>query len=200
MKTTKKNAGFGATATTTETLKWNDFTATFADIPHNSVFALAQRGFTHIMGNEIAAYESGLKKKTSEEVGEDDEGNEIKLPLYNDAEIATMVHDRRQAKLKEILDGKLATNTSGPRLPADERILRDIARENIGARFHQLSRAKDMPKASDGKAWDALVDQYLANDRTSAVAKAELERRKAARAEGGDMDDFLDSILTPKAA
>lgn len=153
-----------------------------ADLSESVVHTLMQRTFAHIMGNEAAAVRARM-------AAEKDDAGDAK---YNDAELASAVHDWRQAKIEAIANGEFSLRVVGPRLTADEKILREFARNAIIAQCN--ARKVPMPKASDKAAWDAAEDQFLATPKLRALADAELERRKAAVVPTFDMD--FDSLKT----
>lgn len=167
-------------------LSWGDrYRLPFGDLPDTTIRALAQRGFTHILGNEVAAYESGLK------TAKDESGN----AKYSAEEIAVLVHDRRMEKLDEMTKGELGTRTVGPRLPADVQIMRTFAKNAIIAAFAQHPNAK-APKASDSKAWGDYIDQYLAVPANADKAKKEADRQLGLAAKSSaDGLEFLNSVL-----
>src|SRR5208282_5611174 len=53
-------------------LRYGDITISPADVPAMSLFALAQRGFTHVLGNEVASALTAWRK--SEEGAKADQG------------------------------------------------------------------------------------------------------------------------------
>lgn len=178
-------------------LSWSDkYRVAVKDLPETTQVALMQRGFTHVLGNEVAAYETGLEKKmiASESLGKDDKP--IMVREFSPEEVAVMAHDRRMEKLDEMLSGELGTRTVGPRLPKDVQIMRQFARNAIIEAFAKHPNAK-APKASDTKAWSDYIDQYLAVPANADKAKAEAERQlKVAAKSADDGLAFLNSVLT----
>lgn len=131
------------------------------------VHTLMQRTFAHIMGNEAAAVRARM-------AAEKDDAGDAK---YNDAELASAVHDWRQAKIEAIASGEFSLRVVGPRLSSDEKILNEIARNAIIVAA--TAKKVPLPKASDTETWNKAIAGYLANATTRASADAELERRKA---------------------
>lgn len=166
----------------------DSYNVAIAKLPEAVKATLMQRTFSHIMGNEAAAVNARLKAETV------DDGNGGQVARYNDAELATAVHDWRTAKIAAMLAGDFSLRVVGPRLSEDETILRDFAKQSIIAQAE--AKKKTLPKASDKATWDAMVDQFLATPRLRALADAELTRRKAAILPDVEFD--IDS-LTKKA-
>lgn len=158
-------------------LVWGkDYTVAFADLPAATVFALAQQGFTHKLGNEVAAYASGLKDAT----------NENGTPKHGESEIATMAHDKRLAIIQAALAGTLGVRVGGPRGTKLETIMRAIALETIKRSPAIASGKVAMPK---GEKLDSLCASLIA--KTPAI-REEAERRMAGPAVESDV---LDSLL-----
>lgn len=147
------------------------------ELPDNVKFTLMQRAFNHIMQNEASAVGTRLKAAV-------DENGDAK---YNDAELATMLHDWRRSKLDLLRSGEFSVRAVGPRMDSDERIMRDFAKAQIIAALDKANKPK--PKASDTEAWGKAVDKYLSNPATRAKAEAEVARRKQAVIP--DADDVL---------
>lgn len=171
-------------------LVWKEYSIHLSDLPQASILSLAQRGFTHILGNEVAAYESGLKSETVVNDGET-------AAKYSPSEVAVMAHDRRMAKLAEMASGTLGQGrSSGPRLPRLDRVMRDVAKETVAEAFRKTGKAASMPKAADSKAWAAYIDKYLSNPENAAKAQAEAQRRIAApsKMEDAEAAEMLASL------
>lgn len=180
------------------TLAWGSnpiYSVPVAALPESAIVALMQRGFNHIIGNEAASYATGLKGEMIDGPDRDPETNEfIPVRKYSDDEIAVMLHDRRTEKVADILAGEIGLRAVGPRLPKDERIMREFAKNVIVAKFAERPNLK-APKASDTKAWDNLIDQYLATETGGTAARKEAERQLSAATKGKGADDFLDAML-----
>lgn len=149
------------------------------DLPPAVQVSLMQRAFSHIMGNEAAAV------KTRMAAAKDEAGD----AKYNDAEIATALHDWRLEKMENMLSGVFSVRAVGPRLTSDEKILREFAKNSIVKAAE--AKGKTLPKASDTEAWDKAIDQYLSIPALRALADAEVARRKAAPVQEVDIDALL---------
>lgn len=162
-------------------LKWNDYSLPLSDIvpPEclaqiQKIVGLAQRGFTHEMGNVIASKVVGWKE------AKNDDGT-LK---YGDAELVTLAHDARVAKIAAIKAGKLGVRIGGPRMVGIDKIMRDIALEElegIAAR-----RKSVLPKkAAD---LNPLVASRLAahQDRIRQEAQGRMDKLSAMAADDAD--------------
>lgn len=155
------------------------YLADIARLPDSVRFALMQRTFSHIMGNEAAAYEGRIKAM------KDDDGD----AKYSASEIAVMVHDWRVAKIESMESGEFGLRAVGPRLSSDEKVMRDFARDSIIAAAAE--RKIVTPKASDKEAWDKAIDNFLAKPALKAKAEAEVARRKATVTPEADVEDLF---------
>lgn len=158
------------------------YAVTIAKLPDSVRFALMQRTFSHIMGNEAAAAE-GRFKAAKDEAGD---------AKYNANEVAVMVHDWRVAKIADMIYGTFGLRVVGPRLTSDEKIMRDFARDAIVVGAAKAKRT--LPKASDREAWEGLIDQFLAKPSLRAQAEAEVTRRNAAANADVDLGDLLGDV------
>jgi hypothetical protein len=99
-----------------------------ADIPTISLFALAQRGFSHVLGNEVASKLAAFRKT---EVG----------AAADEAEVAAFTKAKREEALEKILNGTLGTRAaSSPRVTGIEALMRRVAVEFLQARFAAYSK------------------------------------------------------------
>lgn len=146
-------------------LVWNGFTILWNDVPETSRFALAQSGFTHKMGNEIASAITTAKGKRVK--GPD--GKETNELVHDEAALARLADEKRAAMVQAVKDGTIATRVGGPKLRGFDAILRDVAEEMLKAAYAKKRVA--LPK---GDAWKAKVQDAMAN---SAKVKEEAERR-----------------------
>ena len=90
-----------------------------SDIPTISLFALAQRGFSHVLGNEVASKLAAWKK------GE--EG-----ATAGEAEVAAFVQAKREEALEKIMQGTLGVRSAtAPRVSGIEALMRRIAVEKL---------------------------------------------------------------------
>ena len=166
--------------------KWGDLTTLPAKVPTQSLFALAQRGYTHVLGNEVAAQVSAYKKTEEGAKASEDE-----LEAY--------ASEKRNEKLAKILDGTLGVRTAaGPRVSGIEAIMRGIAVEFLKARFKKYSdktgtkvavptgettikiAGKDMTRE------DLIAAELRARDKE---IRAEATRRMESESEGADAGD-----------
>lgn len=169
------------TETVARVLKWNDYSVPFETLPSETLFALAARGFTHILGNEIAAYETGLKAK------KDEHG----VATYSATEVAVMVHDRRNEKLAEMIAGTLGYRAAGPRMPKAERIADEVTRELIVSTYTERNRKGDLPKASDAKAWADIIAKVQAGPKAAWIKEETARRLNFAKDNAADVDELF---------
>lgn len=152
------------------------YDVSIARLPDAVQFALMQRTFSHIMGNEAAAYEGRIKAT------EDEDGD----AKYSATEVSVMVHDWRNAKLADMESGEFGLRAVGPRMSSNEKIMREFARDTIvtAAAVKKIV----LPKASDREAWDSGIDRWLAIPANKAKAEAEVIARKARVVPSADED------------
>jgi hypothetical protein len=149
--------------------KWNDLSTPPKDVPTTSLFALAQRGYSHVLGNEVAAQVSAWKKT--------EEGAKA-----TEAEIEAYANEKRQEKLQKILDGTLGVRSAAaPRVSGEEAIRRTVTVEVL-KKFLKAHNLK-FPTGEDtitvaGKAMDRedLISAMYRKDK--AKIDAEVEKRK----------------------
>lgn len=141
---------------------------------------------------------AGLGKKLDERrVTEGDvDGNkygssDIGEPYYNDAEKATIMHDTYKERFDAILAGEIGHRSQGPRVKGPEKVLREVAWEQIVAKASAVGKGALLPKKASDR--DALVDKYLAKPELLAIAKAEADRRMGAVVP--DVGDLLDDLV-----
>jgi hypothetical protein len=149
-----------------KSFKWGDIVVSPQDVPTVSLFALAQRGFTHVLGNEVASALTAWRK-TEEGVKADD------------AAITAWTNEKRKAKLEQILAGTLGVRQPGaPKATGIEAIMHAIAVENLRAKL-----AKFKLKLPTG-------------DKTINVAGKDMDRDAliAAELRAGKMPDKVTSI------
>lgn len=156
-----------------------DFTA----LPPNVILWLAQRTFSHIMGNEAnAALKAAVGRKDNplviEEDGEDNGASEDFLA------------DWRAKKLAALIEGKIGLRATGPRAKGLERYMMEVAREQVEAKIKALPTEKR--KAFTAAIITERVAEYRA--KAEAAIKPEAERRMAYD-QGSGTDTNLDSIL-----
>lgn len=164
-----------------------DFTA----LPEVSQQALAQRGLTHVLGNEVA---SKVHSWAGQE-GQANSDDKATVKAWKDANEAKLVDKTAEFvndALKALVDGTLGTRAGGPRLTPIDTIKRQIARGQIEAIFkgHKISVPKGDKKVKtpDGEfTMDELIARRLVmvtkdgkdiGAAISAEAEKELARRK----------------------
>lgn len=171
-----------------KTFKWGEISVHPSKIATQSLFALAQRGFSHVLGNEVAAQVSAFKKT--------EEGAKA-----TEAELEAYAKEKREEKLAKILDGTLGVRTAaGPRVTGIEALMRTIAVEFLKARLKKYSDKTGtkvaLPTGDNtitvaGKVM-TREDLIASELRTSADAiKAEAERRQQVQSEGADVGEDL---------
>lgn len=153
----------------------------FAGLPAASQLALAQRGLTHIMGNEVSSKITTAKAKAK------DEGKEL-----SDSDISDLQAKYQEEALVKIENGTLGVRTGGPKLRGLDKIMRDVALEYITA-----WAAKNGKKLPSGKGaaekLAVIVANYMGNESRAAAVKTEAEARFAtqqASAESGEGFSF----------
>lgn len=166
-------------------LKYGDNVLDVNDIPLNVQLALMARGFTHVLGNEVASKVTAKAKKSAED-------KEAPRTLTEDEKTALAV-GFRNAAIESIMDGSFGTHTraSGPKVGKLERIMRAFAVERLAIALAK-SKAKLPTKTATIKVSgedltrDQLIDRWLAKHGDE--AKAEAERRIAASEVDVDLD------------
>ena len=172
--------------------KHQDITVSPGDIPTLSLFALAQRGFSHVMGNEVAAKTAAFKKT---EAG----------ATASEAELETFVKAKRQEALEKILNGTLGVRSAtAPRVTGIDALIRRVAVEFLQARFAAFSKRTDtkvtLPtgdKVVNVAGRDMTREQLIEAEikRNGEAIRAEAQRRQATASdedgEGGELDDLL---------
>lgn len=156
------------------------YAVAIAKLPDAVRFALMQRTFSHIMGNEAAAYEGRIKAAKDEATGD---------AKYGASVVAAMVHDWRHDKIADMVSGEFGLRQVGPRLSSDEKIMRDFARETIIATA--AAKKVALPKASDVDAWSGAIDKFLSVPALKAQAEAEVKARKARVAPTADLEGLF---------
>lgn len=165
-----------------KSLKWGDHEVSPADVPAVSLMALAQRGFTHVLGNEVASALTAWKKT--------DDGK-----AADQAAVDAWVKAKREAKLEQIMSGTLGVRAAGqPRATGLDAVMRTIAVERLKVKL--AKRQAKLPtgdKTINVAGKDMTREELIAAElRHGEVAiKAEAEKRVAFADEGGDAGDEL---------
>jgi hypothetical protein len=180
------------TETVATSISWGEGTdqvsANIAALPNTTLVALMQKGFTHVMGNEVASALTGEKKRRAEK----------SEPALTADEEKAYSAEKRVEKLKAMLDGTMGARAGGgTRLPTIERYMRDIAEARVRA-----DAAKGGIKLPKGKETIKVRDEMLtmAELITRRVAKQEADiRAEAARRmeseQSGDVTVGVDDLI-----
>lgn len=173
---------------TDKVFKWGDIVTPPKDVPLQSLFALAQRGYSHVLGNEVAAQVAAYKKS--------EDGAKA-----TESELEAYASEKRNEKLAKILDGTLGVRTAaGPRVSGIEALKRTIAIEFLKARLKKYSDKTGTKVAlPTGENTLSIAGKVMTREdliaselRTSAAAiTEEAERRQSVQAEGADVGDEL---------
>jgi hypothetical protein len=155
------------------------------DVPEESLFILAQRGWTHVFGNEVAsAYTAWLKT---------DDGK-----AADEATRKSWLHSRRSVKLAQILEGKLGVRAAGaPRVTGVDAVMRSIATKRVSSRLASLPTPIKMPTGDNvveikGEKFtrDQLVKRMIETNEASIRKDAE-ERMAQDSAAATSADDLF---------
>jgi hypothetical protein len=152
-----------------------EYTVAWADLPESTRIALAQSGFTHKLGNEVASAITAAKAKRVK--GAD--GKDTATPKFTAAQLDNMATEKRLALIDAMTAGTLTTRIGAPKLRGFDAILRDVAESMVKAAYAKKGVA--LPK---GDAWKAKVADAMAN---SAKVRAEAQRQFDA-AQGDEID------------
>ena len=171
-----------------KSFKWGDISTNPADLPAQSLFALAQRGYTHVLGNEVASQVATWRKT--------EDGAKA-----SEAEVEAYAKSKRDEKLAKILDGTLGVRTAaGPRVSGIEALKRQVAIEFLKAaiKAYNGKTGKNVALPTGEKVInymgkemtrEQLVDAYSrANE---AKVSAEAERRQQEQEAGADVGEDL---------
>ena len=169
-----------------KTLRWGDYEVSPSDVPATSLMALAQRGFTHVLGNEVASALTAWKKT--------EEG--ASAPQ---AAVVAWVKAKRDAKLEQIMQGTLGVRAAGqPRASGIEAIMRSIAVERLKVKLAKRqaklpSGDKTINVAGKDMTREELISAELRHGEKviRAEAEAEMAKRAAFAQEVGE-DLFAD--------
>lgn len=159
-----------------KTFKWGDFILNPADVPVASLHALAQRGFTHVLGNEVASALTAWKKT--------EQG-----AAATQTEVDGWLKARREAKIEQIMKGELGVRavSSGPRATGLDAVIRTVAIEWLKAKLGKSGNKlptgdKTVNVAGKDMTRDDLIDSTVARAEKlvyspGVTIKAEAERR-----------------------
>lgn len=161
----------------------DNLTVDFDTLPEASRFALAQRGFTHVFGNEVASRVHSWAGAEGQ-ANSDDKAAIKAWKEANPDKITAQTAAVQADMLKALNEGTLGARVAGPRLTPVETIANQMARKEIEdiLRTNKIKVPKKDDKVSmpDGEFTMAeLVARRLAKhgDRINKAAAAEAARR-----------------------
>lgn len=137
-------------------------------------------GFKQSM-TDASAMTKEQKAKALEDAQKANPGVEITLEQAVEAK----AHEQRSKRFADILAGNVGVGGGGPKLPQIDRVMRDIAEEQIKAAV--VAKGMAMPKGDNLK---ALIEKRLqvAGDAIRTAAQARIDAAKSA---ASDLDDIL---------
>lgn len=167
-------------------LKWGEHTVELGSLPIASVFALAQRGLAHILGNEVASAVSAAKKRAEEAHNKKYEGQENAPEYEEDPEaFQALLDEKRAEKWQAILSGTIGTASGmsrGPKRVGYEAHLHDVAMALIEGKAREKAMAEKVAvsaKMPKGEALKALLEQAKALPKVQAAARKKYEEEQA---------------------
>jgi len=148
-------------------------------LPKALAYVIAN-GFKQSM-TDASAMTKEQKEKALKEAQEANPGVEITLEQAVEAKAI----EQRNKRFADILAGNVGVGGGGPKLPQIERVMREIAEEQIRAAV--VAKGMAMPKGDNLK---ALIDKRLsvAGDAIRTAAQARIDSAKNAAA---DLEDML---------
>lgn len=137
-------------------------------------------GFKQSM-TDASAMTKEQKAKALEDAQKANPGVDITLEQAVEAK----AHEQRTKRFADILAGNVGVGGGGPKLPQIDRVMREIAEEQIRAAV--VAKGMAMPKGDNLK---ALIDKRLsvAGDAIRTAAQARIDAAKSAAA---DLEDIL---------
>lgn len=161
-------------------------TVDFVALPEVSQYALAQRGLTHILGNEVASKVHSWAQGEGQAASDD----KAVVKAWKDANPGAITEKTQalQAELvADLLAGELGLRVSGPRLTPVETIARQMARKEVEdilrANKIKVPKGEDKVKMGEDEFTLAeLISRRLAKygERIGKSAEAEAKRRAKA--------------------
>lgn len=181
-----------ATVNADKELVWNSYKTPFASVPEVSLMVLAQRGFTHVLGNEQAARLVAWRKT--------DEGKNA-----DQAAIDAFLKKIRDEAFEKIMAGTLGQRTSGaPRVTGIEAYKRTVAVEWLKAKLGDVKLPTGDKTILVGPK-DAQVamtrEQLIANTikrreaEITALAEKRMAEDEAKRAESASIEGTVEDIF-----
>lgn len=158
----------------------------FASLPEASQHALAQRGLTHVLGNEVASRVHAWAQAEGQ-ANSDDKATVAAWKAANASAITSKTAEVQADFVKALQEGTLGSRVAGPRLTPLETIMRKAARGEIEtilrANGVKVPKGEDTIETADGAFTMAqLIDRRLANEATGAPIRKAAERELAAKA------------------
>lgn len=195
-KAPEPNAAFGRAERGFPMLKYAEIELDASTLPQSTLDALLQRGFAHVLGNEVSSLVvSGIRKAIisgSDRKADSVTTDEVKAFRVASAEVvAKLEEDAENAKLADMRDGKLglpkAGATRAPRDPVQAELAKltkaEVVTKLAGAGF-KLVKDKETGTQSvtfpngDVRTLDQMISTHLANN-TERLTKEANRRVKA---------------------
>jgi len=195
------------TELTALSVKYDEIIIALSDLPPASLVALAQRGFTHVLSNEVSSIVVGGIRKAIAEARQGKAGDvttdEVKAFREANAEIVdTLTANAEKAKLDEITSGKLGqgrtssggTRSANPLTKEMRKIALAEVIDVLTAHGLKLPRGEERLAMADGQmlSREDLIERRLAKQGERIQAEAEkvmraAEKKRAAVA-GAELD------------
>lgn len=132
-------------------VEYGPFSVAYSDLAEHALHYLAQYGFAKSLQDSVA----GMKKALS------DEGK-------SEAEIDAALQDTMQKRVTAIMQGTIGARVGTPRMTGIEKVMADIAREDLKAAAVSVKR-----KLPTGKELTELVNKYIARHEATLREKAQ---------------------------
>jgi hypothetical protein len=185
-------------------LVYGEFVVDVEDLPQVSVDVLLQRGFTHLLGNEVASKVSAKVKGVAAEglgikVGEVESSEISQWRAEHGEEVAGFTAEARQEYVRALIAGAVGIKPgrAGNAESKLEKLKRKIAWEEIkavlGSRGIDIPRGEQVVSFANGEAFgkEELIDRRLGNvkhgPRIEEQAKGELAALRAVAGEEADL-------------
>lgn len=158
--------GWGQKENQMEKLVYGDTSLDFDALSDASRFALAQRGLTHVLGNEIAS----KVHSWAGQAGQANSDDKATIKAWKDANVAAITSKTAELvadTIKALNDGTLGARVGGPRLTPIDTLRRQIAKGQIEtilrANKIKVPTKDDTVKMPDGEfTMTQLVERRLA--------------------------------------
>lgn len=150
-----------------QVLEYNGFKAKVSEIDAKGIAYLLQYGLAQSLQDSVAGYAKKLRDEVT------DKGERV----YTDEQVADEVTLRMTERFDDILAGEVGARIGGgPRLSGIDKIMRDVAREEIKAAV-----VKAGMKNPDTKKMAELIESHIAKngDRLRVEAQARLDKAAA---------------------